>query len=265
MNLNTLESELTKWEHHEKFSPPTNLPEPVPVRPTAAERLFEAISRRSGEKVVGGQIRWKPVDKQAAMLLAKAPWWAQPPAATTQPPQTKTKRKKKERKHMKDGIALGKHEKEGIGYIPNQSFVSTKGLTVTMINGVEHFQVEQVQQLIIQECEKMAAETRPIVRSAQDARRIVDELVRGLSGDFAQFKLTTKQYLEDIRQTRYAVVTETSQMTKPLSEVRQFFLGSDYKEQITRLREFVELCERLQQLKASGFLDSVADTMLRLA
>ena len=265
MNLNTLQSELTKWEHHEKISSPTNLPEPVPVSATAAERLFEAISRRSSEKVVGGQIRWKPVDKQAAMLLAKAPWWAQPPAATTQPPQTKTKRKKKERKHMKDGIALGKHEKEGIGYIPNQSFVSTKGLTVTMINGVEHFQVEQVQQLIIQECEKMAAETRPIVRSAQDARRIVDELVRGLSGDFERFKLTSKQYLEDIRQTRYAVVTETSQMTKPLSEVRQFFLGSDYKEQITRLREFVELCERLQQLKASGFLDSVADTMLRLA
>ena len=265
MNLNTLQSELAKWEHHEKFSPPTNLPEPVPVSATAAERLFEAISRRASEKVVGGQICWKPVDKPAAMLLAKAPWWAQPPVAKPAPPKTETKKPKKERKHMKDGISLGKHEKEGIGYIPNQSFVSTKGLTVTMINGVEHFQVEQVQQLIIQECEKMAAETRPIVRSAQDARRIVDELVRGLSGDFERFKLTSKQYLEDIRQTRYAVVTETSQMTKPLSEVRQFFLGSDYKEQITRLREFVELCERLQQLKASGFLDSVADTMLRLA
>ncbi len=69
VNLNTLQSELAKWEHHEKFSAPKNLPEPVPVRATAAERLFEAISRRSSEKVVGGQIRWKPVDKSAAMLL----------------------------------------------------------------------------------------------------------------------------------------------------------------------------------------------------
>jgi hypothetical protein len=30
-----------------------------------------------------------------------------------------------------------------------------------------------------------------------------------------------------------------------------------------RLREFVELCERLQKLKESGFLDAVADTMIK--
>ena len=151
------------------------------------------------------------------------------------------------------------------GFIPNQSYTTKAGLKVTMINGVEHFCVEEVQQLIITECEKLAAETRPIVRSAQDARRIVDELVRGLGSDFDRFKVSAKQYLEEIRQIRYAVVTETSQMTKPLGDIRQFFLGSDYKEQITRLKEFVELCERLQKLKESGFLDNVADTMLRLA
>lgn len=149
--------------------------------------------------------------------------------------------------------------------MPNQSYVSKEGVKVVMINGVPHFSVEEIQQKIITECEKMAAETRPIVRSAQDARRIVDELVRGLGGDMERFEVLSKQYLEGIRQTRFAVVTETSQMTGPLKEVRQFFLGSDYHEQIARLREFVELCERLQKLKESGFLDSVADTMLRLA
>jgi len=32
-----------------------------------------------------------------------------------------------------------------------------------------------------------------------------------------------------------------------------------------RLSEFVDLCERLKKLKDSGFLDTVADTMIRLA
>jgi hypothetical protein len=149
--------------------------------------------------------------------------------------------------------------------IPGQDYTSKAGLNIKMINGEPHFNVEEVQQMIVSECSKMAAETRPIVKSAQDARKIVDELVRGLGGDFESFRASTKLYLEDIRQTRFAVVTETSSMTNALKEIRQFFIGSDYKEQTQRLREFVDLCERLKALKDSGFLDSVADTMLRLA
>ena len=80
-----------------------------------------------------------------------------------------------------------------------------------------------------------------------------------------KFRVDTKRYLEDIRSTRYAMVTEAAQMIGPLKEVRQFFLGGDYKEEVARLKDFVDLCERLQKLKESGFLDSVADTMLGLA
>ena len=70
------------------------------------------------------------------------------------------------------------YEKGNEGFMPNQSYVSKEGVKVVMINGVPHFSVEEIQQKIITECEKMAAETRPIVRSAQDARRIVDELIQ---------------------------------------------------------------------------------------
>jgi hypothetical protein len=54
-------------------------------------------------------------------------------------------------------------------------------------------------------------------------------------------------------------------MTNALKEVRQFFIGSDYKAEMERLSEFVALCERMQKLKDTGFLDRVADTMLNLA
>ena len=53
-------------------------------------------------------------------------------------------------------------------------------------------------------------------------------------------------------------------MITPLRDVREFFLGREYDQQMARLTEFVELCERLEKLKESGFLDSVAETMLRL-
>jgi hypothetical protein len=93
----------------------------------------------------------------------------------------------------------------------------------------------------------------------------MDSLLQGIGQEMEKFRSDTKHYLEDIRQTRFAVVRETAEMTGPLKEVRQFFLGGEYKEEIARLREFVDLCERLDKLKQSGFLDKVADTMLSLA
>ena len=36
-------------------------------------------------------------------------------------------------------------------------------------------------------------------------------------------------------------------------------------EEIARLKEFVDLCERLQRLKRDGVLDALANTMIKLA
>jgi hypothetical protein len=50
-----------------------------------------------------------------------------------------------------------------------------------------------------------------------------------------------------------------------LKEVRAFFIDKDYELERARLAEFISLCERLRALKESGFLDTVAETMLNLA
>lgn len=145
------------------------------------------------------------------------------------------------------------------------SFTSNAGVKIKMVNGEPMFRLEDVQAIICAEIAKLPKETRPNVQAAEDARRIIGELTDGIGADMEKFRADTKSYLEDIRRTRFAMVTEASQMIGPLKEVRQFFLGGDYKEEAARLKDFVELCERLQKLKESGFLDSVADTMLRLA
>jgi hypothetical protein len=93
----------------------------------------------------------------------------------------------------------------------------------------------------------------------------VAELVQGLGGEMEKFEAQAKIHCEQIRGKRMTMVTEAAQMTNALKEIRQFFLGSDYKEEIARLSEFVDLCERLQRLKESGFMDSIADTMLTLS
>lgn len=153
---------------------------------------------------------------------------------------------------------------EGHQMVQNQEYVSDEGMRIKVIDGQEYFRVDDINNMIVAECQRMAGETRPIVRDAQDARKIVDELLKGMARDYETFQANIKRYLEDIRLTRMSVVIEANQITASLKDLRQFFIGSTHDDEVKRLREFTELCERLLKLKESGFLDSVADTLLRL-
>jgi len=224
--------------------------------------------------VVGGTVLWKPVDRLAAKMLAKSPWWAQPVHVPTPPPAApaavEKAKKKRTHKIMGDNAVIvetgDKRAPQDVRPRMNDaSYTSACGLEVHRINGQDMISLESAQTVLCAEIAKMPKETRPLVLAAQDARRIVNELTDGIGADQEKFRVSAKMFLEDVRQTRFAVVQEASAMMTPLRDVRTFFLGPDYKEQVTRLKEFVELCERLQKLKESGFLDNVADTMLRLA
>jgi len=268
-----LKQELKKWEKRNEKSIPDqdsdglertkHAEEPEPALPVAL--LNRGVDDRASERVVGGDILRKPIDKIAALVVSRAPWWAHPPVPEpTYEPKPKKPRERKGHMSVKKEQAA---QMAGHGHMkpmPNQDYVSQAGVKVHVVNGEQLMEIDSVQELIIQQIEKMPRETRPSVHAAEDARRIVGELVRNLGADVEGFKVKTKLWLEEIRQTRFAVVRETAEMTAGLKDVRQFFLGSDYKDQIARLREFVDLCERLDVLKKSGFLDQVADTMLRL-
>lgn len=119
-------------------------------------------------------------------------------------------------------------------------------------------------ELLCNEADKLPKQSKPTVKEAQDAREIVNTLLSGMGGDIEDFKKISNQYIADIRAVRMAVATEVSQIIQPLSDIRKFFLAHDHKDEVARLKEFVDLCERLQALKSTGFLDTVADTMLKL-
>jgi hypothetical protein len=132
-------------------------------------------------------------------------------------------------------------------------------------DGHPMMRVDELHEFLIAEIAKLPKEVNPVIRAAADARAVMDELTVGIGGEMEKFKIDAKNYLQDIRSTRMSMVSEVSSMTAPLREVRQFFHGADYADEMKRLREFVDLCERLKALKDSGFLDTVADTMIRLA
>lgn len=237
---------------------PILIPEPKP------DKIWK---QKIKERIDGGPPIRTPIDRVAARVVSPAPWWAMPPINTIKKKdktnQPKHKNKKKDKKMSLDTgtEVINKKTRD----IPGSTFTAKSGLTIRTINGVQMVDMDEVSALICAEIAKLPNETRPNVKAAEDARKIISELTQGIGGEMEKFRADNKRYLEDIRSTRFSVVTETSQITGALKEVRQFFLGSDYKEEISRLREFVDLCERLNSLKESGFLDNVADTMLRLA
>jgi hypothetical protein len=221
------------------------------------------FNNRERDRVDGGSPVRIPVDRVAARVVAPAPWWAMPPVINKKEelkPKTK-KKKTKKMSSLNETVVVNRNTP----LMPGAAYTATSGLTIRTINGKQMFDTDEVAALICAEIAKLPKETRPNVKAAEDAREIIRELTLGIGGEMEKFRADSKRYLEDIRNTRFAMVTETSQMTGALKEVRQFFIGSDYKEEITRLKEFVELCERLNALKESGFLDNVADTMIRLA
>lgn len=112
---------------------------------------------------------------------------------------------------------------------------------------------------------KAIDQSSELVASAMDARAAMDTMCDTFKETWINFQDTTDARLRELRITRMAMDTEMRQLMASCREVRAFFLDKDYAVEVARLKDFVETCERLQKLKDSGFLDTVADTMIRLA
>jgi len=254
------------------------------VRVTITKRTDDPGTRRlrPKEHVVNSKdVRWHPIDRVAMIVTRPALWIHKPPdekakKKTPEPaiPTThEARNEKKKHAHQQDARTQEQkmrgqelHKLPGnIQQNRKSEWQTENGIQIKVVNGEEMINISSVYAYLCREVPKLVGELNPSVEAAKAARAIMDELLHGIGGEMEKFKQGTKQFLEDIRGTRFAVVAETSQMTTALKDVRQFFLGADYTEQIARLKEFVELCDRLNTLKDSGFLDKIADTLLTLS
>jgi len=138
-------------------------------------------------------------------------------------------------------------------------------IRTTIINNQEHFAMEDLAMAICDQIKKMPRETRPLVLAAEDARTTIDQLFLGIGKDMDGFRENIKKHLAELRGLKMNYLGEVNAIKKELAELRTFFVGADHDREIVRLREFVELCERLSEVKKSGILDAMADTIVKLA
>jgi hypothetical protein len=109
---------------------------------------------------------------------------------------------------------------------------------------------------------KSVAESASVVSQALGVLEASKEQFQGLVKDFAGMQ---RKYVEDLRLMRMSSVKELSETRRELADIRRFFLDQEHAVEVARLKEFVDVCERLHKLKESGFLDTIADTILKLS
>jgi len=197
---------------------------------------------RQDEQVAGGVIKRQPVDKTAALLVSKAPWYA----------HDLTPKKDRGRDEM------------GLNQKVNIDKATVASESPKCPNGLVDLDALAAQVAGIIE-DNMPPEIVALAARARSARSELHESIRSIGTTLEDFDRTTSSAQDRIRMRQMSLVAESKKVCNALRDVRQFFLGPDYEAERDRMAEFVGLCERLQALQESGFLDVVADTMLRLA
>jgi hypothetical protein len=136
-------------------------------------------------------------------------------------------------------------------------------------NGNPLFQMDKLAPVIagkaIQTANEIPQVMSELIEKTREAKQSLLEACTGIGENMDKLKPMKKEMIDELRGLRMTTTTEVAAMLKPLEDLRKFFLGADHDKEIARLREFVDLCERLETLKKSGFLDTVADTMLKLS
>ena len=230
MRLNTFKDQLKKLKPKEEI--PTQQPKRKRVSRPANHLYKHAVILRSG-------VALTPVDRVAARVVSKAPWWA----------------------HLESKTNTTMNEKDTKDNLVKSNYGS--GLVVR--DKTDHEMTQQISSSFVKQTEKTISETESLTQRALEARAAMDVLSESWKKAWFDFQATSDERLKEFRMTRIAVDTEMRLLLASLKEVRMFFLDDDYQKEIARLKEFADVCERLQQLKSSGFLDTVAETILKLA
>jgi hypothetical protein len=224
------------------------IPVPVgqPAKPLTGRERIKIYQERGTGRVVNDprlEIEWKPIDKVAARVVAQSPWWGHPP-----PPEPKFMNKEEfsadpTRVRTKQMVTEEGHVEE---------MLNVKDVAVVALDTHAHT------------VKKGLNTNEELVERSRDVVAAIDYLASEMRGPWAEHQEFIKKALSEVREQRIALGSETRLLLAALRDVRTFFLEADYAKQIDRLREFIDLCERLKALKDAGTLDAIADTILKL-
>lgn len=240
----TLTEQLQRWT---AINPIREIQREIPQKPP--ERV-----------VVSGRTRWEPVDRQAAMLLAKSPdicKWHGTPKHERKNAMTNSER----------AVSIGATKKlddptHKTTYAKIACEVFDHGATHELVN--KNTVAETTAAALIAEAETKLEKLQKLRDEANEAVQLLFESTSGMGAVVQKFSDDSKQWVQDIRQTRFFICGELQQTKRDAEDLRRFFGSSEHDKQLEKMKEFVDVCEKLKQLKDSGFLDSVVETMIKL-
>jgi hypothetical protein len=219
-----------------------------PAKPVINRDKVRLYRGKPKEMIVNSKdINWKPIDQVAARVVAPASWYCEPPQPE---PYFEMKQHTPERVTPAKIQTHSKLDPE-TGALAHDF--------IDMNEAAPH--VVDAHTRSVKDGIKAAEQLKTKAQEAVDA---IDYLVTQIGGPWKEYEGFVTQALSRVREQRIALSGETRLLMGALREVRQFFLEESYEKEISRLHEFVDLCERLKALKESGFIDAVADTILKL-
>lgn len=116
----------------------------------------------------------------------------------------------------------------------------------------------------IEATEQLAQRQESLVTRVTDAHKALEISSLAYKKTWEEWTRLSEQMLPQARSWRMAVDSELKQTLVAFGDIRKFFISPEHELEVKRLREFVDLCERLQKLKEAGFLDRVVDVILKL-
>lgn len=149
---------------------------------------------------------------------------------------------------LNKGIIQGIHGRDGTELYREDLMSDVPALT-TITGGRMHQQKE----LFIATAEELRIAKREMQDTLNETRATMNALEPLLLDN-----------IERVRRHRMAVLTEMNKSLTMLKDVRKFFLDKEHKEEIARLKELIELSERLRSLTKDGTMEAVTDIIIKL-
>jgi len=200
--------------------------------------------RPGRELVAGGDVIWKPINKQAALLLSKSDPIYKPNYF----------------KNMK---------MTNIEKVETPEGTTTVGRCLPY--GIKDKNSDELLKIDMGHKLKKIASGQPqsgleFAEEVRHARKILDDATDLFRTEVIKFTSEDMpKAVEKVRQWRMTIEREKDMSLRALQDLRKFFLEADHEKEMLRLSEFVRICERLAALAKDGTLDKVAEVMLKLA
>ena len=110
-----------------------------------------------------------------------------------------------------------------------------------------------------------AKQAHDVAEKVSEACNVMDNLRNEFRTAYAEFHELMKKAINETREQRIALGSETKEILKSVEDVRKFFLDDKHEREMKTLREMVELLQAIEFYKQNGLFDALVDVILKLS